>query len=101
MTTLVFQKTNLIYVNIKNVFSWKSDFNLPNGLLAAGDARFTMFTGIYSMIIFRLGIAWLFEIIFNMGIIGFWIAMVTDWSARSVYFILRFKSGKWQKYRAI
>lgn len=36
-----------------------------------------------------------------MRIIGVWIAMVTDWSARSVSFILRFKGGKWKRYRAM
>lgn len=91
----------IIIHNIASILLHPTSFNLPNGLRAAGDAKFTMFTGICSMIIFRLGIAYLFGIIFNMGIIGVWIAMVTDWSARSVSFILRFKGGKWKRYRAI
>lgn len=32
-------------------------FNLPNGLRAAGDARFTMVMGIASMLVFRPGTA--------------------------------------------
>lgn len=91
----------IIIHNIAAILLHPTSFNLPNGLRASGDAKFTMFTGIFSMIIFRLGVAWLLGIIFNMGIIGVWIAMVTDWSARSVSFILRFKSGKWKRYRAI
>ena len=50
-------------------------FVLPNGLRAAGDVKFSMVVGIVSMILFRLGAAVLFGIIFNLGIIGVWIAM--------------------------
>lgn len=31
-----------------------------------------------------------------MGMIGVWIAMGTDWLARSVLFTLRYNSGKWK-----
>ena len=50
-------------------------FVLPNGLRAAGDVKFSMVVGIVSMFLFRLGAAVLFGIIFNLGIIGVWIAM--------------------------
>ena len=53
------------------------------------------------MIVFRLGTAVLFAIVLNLGVIGVWIAMGSDWLARSVAFWLRYKSGKWKAYRAI
>lgn len=78
-----------------------TSFNLSNALRAAGDVRFTMFAGIGSMIVFRLGTAFLFGIVFDMGIIGVWIAMGMDWLGRSVAFALRYRSGKWKNKAVI
>ena len=78
-----------------------TSFNLSNTLRAAGDVKYTMYTGIASMIVFRLGSAVLFAIVLNLGVIGVWIAMGSDWLARSVAFWLRYRSGKWKAYRAI
>lgn len=76
-------------------------FVLPNGLRAAGDVRYSMYVGIFSMIVFRLGSAFLFGAILNMGIIGVWIAMGMDWLCRSVCFVMRFVKGKWQEFRIV
>ena len=76
-------------------------FVLPNGLRAAGDVKFSMVVGIVSMILFRLGAAVLFGIIFNLGIIGVWIAMGSDWLCRSVCFVIRFIKGKWRQFKVI
>ena len=74
---------------------------LANGLRAAGDAKFTMYVGIGSMLVFRLGSAVLFGVMLNLGILGVWIAMGMDWLGRSVAFLLRYRSGKWKNFRAI
>ena len=76
-------------------------FVLPNGLRASGDVKFSMVVGIVSMILFRLGAAVLFGIIFNLGIIGVWIAMGSDWLCRSVCFVIRFIKGKWRQFKVI
>lgn len=78
-----------------------TSFNLANSLRAAGDVKFTMVIGIASMVVFRLGTAWLFGIVLNYGILGVWLAMGMDWLGRSVAFTLRFKQGKWKKLRMI
>ena len=78
-----------------------TSFNLSNTLRAAGDVKYTMYAGIASMIVFRLGSAVLFAIVLNLGVIGVWIAMGSDWLARSIAFWLRYRSGKWKAYRAI
>lgn len=78
-----------------------TSFNLSNSLRAAGDARFTMVVGVSSMILFRMGTAVVLGIWLNLGVIGVTIAMVMDWLARSVAFLLRFRSGKWKAFRAI
>ena len=53
------------------------------------------------MLIFRLGAAYLFGIGLNLGIIGVWIAMGSDWLCRSVLFMIRFISGKWKEFKII
>lgn len=76
-------------------------FVLPNGMRAAGDVKYSMYVGIGSMLVFRLGAAVLFGIVFNMGIIGVWIAMGSDWLCRSVFFMMRFVRGKWKEFKVI
>lgn len=87
--------------NILAFFLHPTSFNLANSLRASGDAKITMYIGIGSMIVFRLGTAWLLGIVFQMGIIGVWIAMGMDWLARSVVFVVRYKSSKWRKIYVI
>lgn len=91
-------------IMMHNVFAFllhPTSFNLSNSLRAAGDVKFTMYVGIGSMIVFRLGTAVLFGLVFQMGVIGVWIAMGMDWLGRSVAFVLRYRSGKWKNFRAI
>ena len=78
-----------------------TSFNLANSLRASGDVKITMCVGIGSMIVFRLGVAYILGIVCGFGVIGVWIAMGADWLARSVAFILRYKSGKWKNIKAI
>lgn len=78
-----------------------TSFVLPNGLRAAGDVKYSMYVGICSMIVFRLGAAVLFGIVLNMGIIGVWIAMGSDWMCRSVLFMIRFARGKWKEFKVV
>lgn len=91
----------IIMHNLLATLLHPTSFVLPNGIRAAGDVKFTMYAGIISMLIFRLGSAYFFAIILNMGIIGVWIAMGTDWLFRSILFQVRFRQGKWKGYRAI
>lgn len=76
-------------------------FNLPNAIRAAGDVGFTMRAGIGSMLIFRLGVAYVAGIWLNYQILGVWLAMVADWLVRAALFIYRWKSGVWKNYRIV
>ncbi len=78
-----------------------TSFNLPNSLRAAGDVRYTMVTGVCSMVIFRLGSALLLGVRLHLGVLGVWIAMGLDWLARSVAFVIRYRMGKWKSMRVI
>lgn len=91
----------IIMHNVMATLLHPTSFNLSNTLRAAGDVKFTMYVGIASMLVFRLGVAVLCGIILNMGIIGVWIAMGMDWLGRSVAFAIRYRSGKWKEFRVI
>lgn len=104
--TLSAEARNFTYILVimHNVMAFAlhpTSFVLPNGLRAAGDVTYSMYVGIGSMIVFRLGAAFLFGIVFNMGIIGVWIAMGSDWLCRSVCFVIRFIKGKWKEFKVI
>lgn len=104
--TLSAEARNFTYIlvimhNIMAFALHPTSFVLPNGLRAAGDVKYSMYVGIGSMLVFRLGAAFLFGIIFNMGIIGVWIAMGSDWLCRSVFFMIRFIKGKWKEYKIV
>lgn len=78
-----------------------TSFNLANSLRASGDVKITMYTGIGSMLVFRLGTAMLFGVGLGLGIYGVWAAMGMDWLARSIAFLLRWKRGKWRQIQVI
>lgn len=97
---------NLTYMlvimhNVMATLLHPTAFVLPNGLRAAGDVKFSLFVGIASMIVFRLGTAYVFGIMLNLGIIGVWIAMGSDWLCRSILFVIRYFSGKWKEFKVI
>lgn len=87
--------------NVMALFLHPTAFNLNNSLRAAGDVKFTMYAGIGSMLICRIGLAYLLGYICGFGVVGVWIAMCTDWLARSVMFVLRYRCGRWKEIRVI
>ena len=76
-------------------------FGLPNSLRASGDNKYTMYSSILSMVVFRVGFSYMFVYGFNLGIHGIWYAMYFDWVSRSIFFVLRFRSGKWKKHSLV
>lgn len=80
---------------------YPSSFAIPAALRGAGDTKFVMVVASLSMFLFRIGAAYLFAYAFDLGVIGTWIAMVSDWTIRSIIFITRFKNCKWQENRVI
>lgn len=79
------------------MFAWVPSFTLPNTLRAAGDVMWTMGISIVSMWVFRIGTAYFFSNVFQLGLIGIWIAMTIDWMFRGGCYWLRFRSGKWER----
>ena len=98
--------THLTYIlvmihNFAAIILWPSSFTLSNGLRAAGDVRFTMIISISSMFILRISFGYILGIVFQMGVIGVWVAMVGDWLLHSIIYIIRFKGDKWNKFQVI
>ena len=76
---------------------WPLSFTLPNTLRAAADVKVTMVLAIISLWVFRFGFSSLLTMVFHMGIFGVWVAMTIDWLVRGIFFVCRYKSGRWQK----
>lgn len=76
-------------------------FVLPNGLRAAGDAKFTMVVGVLSMFLTRITLAYLLGTVCHMYVLGVYFAMFSDWVVRIICFVYRWKSEKWKNFRAI
>lgn len=87
--------------NVFNATAYPFSGALSNGLRSAGDVKFTMYISIISTIVVRLFLSWLLGIVFDMGVIGIALAMVSDWIVRAVIFLWRQKSGKWKNFQVI
>lgn len=86
---------------IGNFTFWPASFALPNGLRAANDVKFTMIISIVSMWVFRVGFSYVLGLMFELGVLGVWCAMLVDWLFRAVVFFVRLMSGKWQNRQFI
>lgn len=76
-------------------------FVLPSALRATGDAKYTMYVGIFSMFAFRCLGAYILGTCLGYGLEGTYIAMFIDWAVRIVFFVNRYNTGKWMEYRII
>ena len=53
---------------------------------------------VLSMLIFRVGLSYVFCVRMQMGAVGVWIAMLIDWVARILCFVWRWKSDAWKRH---
>jgi putative MATE family efflux protein len=74
---------------IATPFFWSASFALPQTLRATGDAKFTMYVSIVSMILARVLLAWVLGVHYDLRLMGIWLAMIIDWVVRSAFFIAR------------
>lgn len=91
----------LVWFFIANMTIWPLSFMLPNGLRAAGDAKYSMVVSTISMWTFRIGFSYILGIGLGLGVNGTWFAMYADWLCRAICFTLRFLGGKWQNKRVV
>jgi putative MATE family efflux protein len=81
---------------IAAIVLYPASFMLPNAFRAAGDVKFPMWVSILTMLVFRIGSAYVFAYFFGFGALSVWVAMVLDWLFRGVCFVWRWKSDKWK-----
>jgi putative MATE family efflux protein len=74
---------------------WAGSFLVPSGLRGGGDGRFVMGVALGSMWAVRVGLGWLLALPAGLGILGVWIAMMSDWLVRLACFAWRLRSGRW------
>lgn len=77
---------------------WPASFTLPNVLRAANDVRYPMICSVVSMMLLRLASGYVLAVMFGLGAIGIWIAMVGDWLCRTICFALRFHGTRWLRF---
>lgn len=80
---------------------WSSSFIMPSALRAAGDSNFTSIAALLSMWLLRVILGYLLGITFGFGVIGVWVAMITEWLSRGIIFVWRFKGTKWYAHKLV
>lgn len=68
---------------------------------AAGDVRYAVILAVGSMFTFRVGLSYLLNALFDMGLMAVWIGMWADWTCRGILNTLRFRSNKWLHKKVI
>lgn len=72
-----------------------------NALRAAGDARYPVRVGFFTMVCVSLSLGYLFVFVMDMGLIGVWLAIAADEWLRAILVVLRWRSRKWERYSII
>ena len=70
---------------------------LAGTLRGGGDSRYSMFTTIAGMWLFRIPAALILIKFFHVGLYTTWSLMILDWLVRVTLLINRYRSGEWQK----
>jgi len=90
----------MLYI-IASCIAYPTSFAVASALRGAGDTKFVMVVASLSMFLFRIGAAYIFAKFLGFGVVGAWMAMVSDWVIRSAIFLIRFKQGKWKQKKVI
>ena len=91
----------IIYHCVLATLIWPSSFSLPNALRASNDVKFTMWVSMISMWVWRIAFSYILAVVFDIGVLGVWIAMTIDWLFRATCFIIRFKKEKYREITVI
>jgi len=66
-------------------------------LRSTGDARFSVYLGLFSMWVFAVGLSYVLGVHWGYGVIGIWIAFTVDECFRAVILLRRWHSKKWME----
>jgi putative MATE family efflux protein len=71
---------------------------LVNSLRAAGDVRFPLYIGLFSMWFFSVGVSFVLGIWLNWGLVGIWIGLGLDECFRALLMQIRWDRGHWIRF---
>lgn len=74
---------------------------LINSLRAAGDAKYPVVIGVFSMVLMSLPLGYFLVFHLELGLIGIWLAISADEWTRAVIMFFRWKSRKWERYALV
>ncbi|WP_318615566.1 MATE family efflux transporter [Sporosarcina sp. YIM B06819] len=72
-----------------------------SSLRAAGDAKYPVIIGAFSMVAMSLPLGYLLVFVFDMGLVGVWLAIAADEWTRAVIMYFRWKSRRWERYALV
>lgn len=92
----------IVLINtIAQIPLWSISFMIPSALRAAGDAKFTSMVSMLSMWLFRVVLGYVLGVVFDLGILGVWLAMDCEWAIRGAVFVWRFMGRRWYRHKLI
>ncbi|MDO4321425.1 MAG: MATE family efflux transporter [Lachnospiraceae bacterium] len=91
----------MLAITIYKPIAWVCSFVPAYGMRAAGDVKFSMIVTCVSMWLCRVSLAVVLCRFTDIGPMGVWVAMFTDWTVRGFIFLYRFHSRKWLRHRVI
>ncbi|AOR23839.1 MATE family efflux transporter [Clostridium taeniosporum] len=86
----------VLFIDIFLEFGRAFNLVIIRGMQAAGDIKYPIFIGVLSMWIVATGLSYVFGIVFKMGLVGIWLAMMCDECLRGLIFYIRWRRGKWR-----
>lgn len=93
--------TIILITGLSQIPLWSASFLTPSALRAAGDSKFTSVVSMLTMWLFRVVLGYILGIVLPFGIVGVWVAMISEWGVRGLIFLLRFKGKKWYQHHLI
>lgn len=70
-------------------------------LRAAGDAKYPVIIGSFSMVAMSLPLGYYLVFELNVGLVGVWLAIIVDEWTRAIIMYFRWKSRKWERYALV
>jgi putative MATE family efflux protein len=91
----------VLKISIFKFLFWPFSFTPAYGMRAAGDVKYTTLVSVISMWLLRVSLTYILILYAGMGLMGAWIPMFADWFTRSLFYFIRFRSGKWLEKKVI
>lgn len=87
----------LVRMNCAFLVCYPTTFILPFGLKGAGDVKYTLFTTLTGMALFRLLLGYYLGVVLGFGVVGVWCGVIVDWVVRSLLYLSRLHGTRWQR----